>query len=151
MKIIYKTGNCLDGSEPWLLHGCNAQGVMGSGVAKAIRAACPEAYAVYKEVERRKGLQLGDISCALSKSGKTIYNGITQQYYGRGGKRYVDYDAIAEVIRKLDFLADDYHQQDVLEVAMPKLGAGLGGGDWDTIAEIIEQGSKHFQPIVYTL
>lgn len=33
--IQYKTGNLLDTPDSYIVHGCNAQGVMGSGVAKA--------------------------------------------------------------------------------------------------------------------
>jgi hypothetical protein len=29
------------------------------------------------------------------------------------------------------------------------IGAGLAGGDWGKIAEIVEEESNHFQPIVY--
>ena len=34
MNIIYKQGDLLECSEQVIVHGCNAQGVMGSGVAK---------------------------------------------------------------------------------------------------------------------
>lgn len=33
MKIIYKQGDLLSCPERVILHGCNAQGVMGSGIA----------------------------------------------------------------------------------------------------------------------
>ncbi len=35
--ITYKQGDLMKASETYIAHGCNAQGVMGSGVAKAIR------------------------------------------------------------------------------------------------------------------
>ena len=37
MKIIYKQGDLLEAEEVVIVHGCNAQGVVGSGVALAIR------------------------------------------------------------------------------------------------------------------
>jgi len=37
-------------------------------------------------------------------------------------------------------------------VALPMIGAGLGGGDWNVISDIIETESKKaLQPIVYKL
>lgn len=151
MKIMYKTGSCLDGPEPWVLHGCNAQMKMGSGVALAVKKKYPSAYAAYVASAQHGGMKLGVISYAGQDDGKCIFNGITQSFYGRDDKRYVDYAAVAEVIAGVDFLARQYYLEVPVCVAMPKIGAGLGGGDWDTIAEIIEQGSIHFQPVVYTL
>lgn len=151
MEIIYKVGDCLEGPEPWVLHGCNAQGVMGSGVALAVKTKYPSAYRAYIASKQHSGMRLGVVTYAVQQSGKTIFNGITQQYYGRDGKRYVDYDAVTEVIAAMDHYAKEQGQGWSIDVAMPKIGAGLGGGDWDTIAEIIEYGSVHFQPVVYTL
>lgn len=155
MKIIYKTGDLLDCTEPWILHGCNCQGVMGSGVAKAIRDKYPSAYDVYKVWEDQNGLELGGVIFAEQDDGKTIFNGLTQNFYGRDGKCYVDYNAVREVIEAIDdYAAKHYAAKDVGYmpiVAMPKIGAGLGGGDWKFISTIIEECSHNFQPVVYTI
>jgi O-acetyl-ADP-ribose deacetylase (regulator of RNase III) len=37
------------------------------------------------------------------------------------------------------------------KVAMPKIGAGLAGGDWNVIEKIIEEECKGVQPVVYYL
>lgn len=139
--------------EPWVLHGCNAQSVMGSGIALAVKRRYPSAYLAYIASKQHNGMRLGVVTFA-SQNGKVIFNGITQEFYGTDGRRYVDYDAIREVIAAMDFYsqsADAYFTRSGVSIAMPKIGAGLGGGDWDTIADIIEQGSNHFQPVVYTL
>lgn len=150
MKIIYREGNVLECAEPWILHGVNCQGVMGSGVAKAIRAKYPSAYAVYKVWEDQNGLELGGVTFAEQADGKTIFNGLTQNFYGRDGKCYVDYTAIREVIEAIDDYAAK-HVEYMPSVAMPKIGAGLGGGDWNFISTIIEECSHNFQPVVYTI
>ncbi|ESQ88966.1 hypothetical protein ABAC460_14390 [Asticcacaulis sp. AC460] len=36
-------------------------------------------------------------------------------------------------------------------VAFPKIGAGLAQGDWTIIESLIEDHSRHFQPVVYVL
>lgn len=150
MKIIYKTGDLLSCTEPWILHGCNAQGVMGSGVAKLIKDKYPSAYQAYMASIPLNGMELGRVTYAEQMDGKIILNGITQEYYGRISERcYVDYQAITDVIWLVNKHA--YHQKDIISVAMPKIGAGLGGGDWEIISGIIEAYSTNFQPVVYEL
>lgn len=150
MEIIYKQGNLLECSEPWIVHGCNAQGVMGSGVAKAIKQKYPSAFRAYRAAEEVRGLTLGDLSWAEQDDGVLVFNAITQEFYGRENKCYVDYNAIREVVLGLNHLANTWGVIGV-HVAMPKIGAGLGGGDWNFIATIIEECSYNFQPVVYTL
>jgi len=147
MKIIYKVGNLRDAEELIILHGCNAQGVMRSGVAKVVREKWPEAYNEYRAAFENYGLSMGDTVIAFSR-GKKIINAITQEYFGRDGKQYVDYEAIRTAIRSVNKLADVVA---VAVVAMPKIGAGLGGGDWNIISKIIEEESTNFQPVVYEL
>jgi O-acetyl-ADP-ribose deacetylase (regulator of RNase III) len=42
-------------------------------------------------------------------------------------------------------------QSNETHVAMPQIGAGLGGGDWTVIAAIIESELTDVQPVVYIL
>jgi O-acetyl-ADP-ribose deacetylase (regulator of RNase III) len=152
MKIIYKKGDLLQCPEKYILHGCNAQGVMGSGVAKLIREKYPSAYLAYKASEKHGGMKFGVVTYAEQEDGKVIFNGITQEFYGRDGRRYVDYDAVRDVIQVINWhIFKQTMPPDMHSVAMPKIGAGLGGGDWDVISEIIELNSMYFQPVVYEL
>lgn len=149
MKIKYVKGDLLEAPEKYILHGVNCQGVMGSGVAKLIRAKWPSAYAVYKNCEHLKGLRLGSITQTYD-NGKVIFNGVTQEFYGRKANHcYVCYDAVREVMRSLNYLRDI--ADEIPLIAMPAIGAGLGGGDWNIISEIIEEESTSFQPVVYYL
>ena len=47
MKIEYRKGDLFQTEIKTIVHGCNAQGVMGSGVAKIIRDKYPKAYDRY--------------------------------------------------------------------------------------------------------
>ena len=157
MDIIYKKGDLLQCEENIIVHGCNRQGVMGSGVAKLIKAKYPSAFDIYYEAVK-SGEHLGSSSFAAQDDGKLIINALTQEYYGRmEGVVYVDYVAIRAVMKDLNWFAeqvaseDQPHEGYYLAIAMPKIGAGLGGGSWDIIAHIIEEESTSFQPVVYTL
>lgn len=143
MKIEYRKGDLFSTEIRHITHGCNAQGVMGSGVAKIIRDKYPEAYNAYAG----KKWRLGQIQLVQSND-KMIINAITQEFYGRDDKRYVNYDAVALAFEQINIYFD-LIPNGIL--AMPLIGAGLGGGDWKVIEAIIESESTSFQPVVYQL
>jgi len=142
VKIEYKTGNIIDCEEEFIAHGCNAQGVMGAGVAGLIRSTYPESYDYYRWIHYHGGLHVGQTYSYLEKD-KMIIHCITQYGYGRVG-RYVDYNAVKSCMMQISNMFPG------MSVAMPKIGAGLGGGNWDKLEEIIEHTSE-FQPVVYEL
>lgn len=149
MKIIHKYGDLLEAPEKYILHGCNAQGVMGAGVARLIKQKWPTAYLVYIASRQHNGMRLGVVTYAEQDDGKVIFNGITQEFFARQpGECCVSYRAIEEVICAVNSY---FEHKSFQSVAMPKIGAGLGGGDWDLIETIIEHNSKNFQPVVYEL
>lgn len=153
MEIIYKTGNLLACEEPILAHSCNAQGVMGSGVAKVLRDADENIFTEYRRAYEEQGdrLELGQtIWVASNTLAKVVINLIGQEFYGRDPSRvYVSYDAIRKGFREINSkLSETPHPT---SVAMPLLGAGLANGDWKIISQIIEEESTNFQPVVYLL
>jgi O-acetyl-ADP-ribose deacetylase (regulator of RNase III) len=145
MKIIYKKGDVTEASEGVIVHGCNALGVMGSGVAKTIREKFPEAYKSYREEHENFGLKLGSVYDGGMTNGKRILNAITQGGYGTD-KRQVNYESIYKCFETINIEAK---AQKVTEIAMPRIGAGLGGGNWRIIETIIEETATSYQPVVY--
>ena len=127
----------LQGEFDIIVHGCNCFCTMGSGVARAIREAFPEAYeADCKTVKGDKG-KLGKISkVTVERNGHdiTIVNAYTQYRYGRDGKQYLDYDALKLAMREVAAIAT----VPKLTIGYPMIGAGLAGGDWKLILEIID-------------
>jgi len=132
--IGYTEGDVTAAVEDIIVHGCNAQGVMGSGVAKAIRDKWPGAFEVYREAYDERGLALGEVIWYTTPEGKLIANAITQEFYGRDKKRYVDYDAVRKAFTSISGFAKKTGKS----VAMPKIGAGLGGGNWTLIENLVE-------------
>ena len=134
-------GNLLSVKEGIIVHGCNAQGVMGSGVAAAVRAAYPGAYEVYRAAHQRRrqagqSLEMGSVVWfTASRSPKlAIANAITQEFFGRDpAVRYVDYDAVRMAFRRVAAVAREHG----LAVHYPQIGAGLGNGDWSILSGII--------------
>ncbi len=152
MKIIYKQGDLLECSEQVIVHGCNAQGVMGSGVAKAIKEKYPEAYRAYRYDYNLERLYKGlCIFVETERNGQPfiVINALTQENYGRDKNTvYVDYDAIQIAFMQIN---EELSDMGINSVAMPKIGAGLANGDWNIIEKIIEEECTDVQPVVYVL
>lgn len=142
MKIETKTGNLLHVKSGHIVHGCNAQGVMGSGVAVAVKNTHPKVYEDYKRIYDTQGLVLGTSYGVIVNPTLMVWNAITQNLYGNG-TRMVSYDAIqtcfeqinAHIAQGLEGVANMQPN----ELHIPLIGAARGGGNWEIIREIIEQ------------
>ncbi len=143
MQIEYVKGDLILTDLKHVMHGCNSHGVMGSGVAKAIRDRYPQAYRDYNDKYNNYGLELGTIVVSVQDDGKVIHNAITQKDYGRDSARvYVSYWAIANAFRHIESWG-------IKEIAIPKIGSGLAGGNWSVISQIIENTLVNTKPYVY--
>ena len=149
-------GNVLSLCEGIIVHGCNCQGVMGSGIAKSIRDTYPDVYEAYRAHHRRVGLNLGDVVTVgnpkwlqnkqaarhLNDTSEQlperliIVNALTQDEYGReAGRVYVDYDGLAAAFARVRVLARDTG----LSVHFPLIGCGLANGKWEEVSDRIDR------------
>lgn len=122
-----------------IVHGCNAQGVMGSGVAAAVKAIYPKAYKVYRDAYEANGrLQLGTCTIANVAPDLWVVNAVTQDNFGPGLQ--TSYAAVAQCFDFVNYLAMilDQLYMEPMPIHFPKIGAGRGGGDWGQIVQIIE-------------
>ena len=118
-----------------IIHGCNCFCTMGAGIAKAVRDQFPAAYEADLATEEGSREKLGSYSSAdvsIDDHRLTVVNAYTQFNY-RGAGVKADYDAIRHVFRKV---RSDFKGK---RIGYPMLGAGLAGGDWDTISSIINE------------
>lgn len=140
--IYYKKGNLLECTETTIIHQVNCRGVMNSGVAKAIREAYPKVYTDYLELEASSTL-LGCVQY-VEVDNKIIVNLFGQDNYRPRTVRHTSYDALEEGFRKI--------KRDLKgNLAIPKIGCGLGGGDWRIVSAIIETVFDDRDVIVYEL
>ena len=128
----------LNGKFDLIIHGCNCFCSMGAGIAKTIKDIFPEAYEADLQTEKGLKEKLGTISHAtLSRNALriTVVNGYTQ--YTAGGRGVlVNYDALRSVMKNIknEFSGN--------RIGYPMIGAGLAGGDWKVISEIIKDELK---------
>lgn len=139
-------GDMLKQSRGLIVHGCNAQGVMGGGVAAQIRTKYPVAYEQYKNLAMGEG-SLG--TCQIVKVTEELFIGncITQLFYGNDGRKYADIRAVRKSLDSAMFWCDLFEQP----LHMPEIGCGLGGLQWNEIAEVAEVLEKKYPNVSVTL
>lgn len=118
-----------------IVHGCNCQCAMGAGIAKAIRDQFPEAYEADRQTSKGDAGKLGTLSFAeVERDGHrfVVVNAYTQRHWRGRGKKVEEgaiRSSMAEVKRRFSGQRIGY----------PKIGAGLGGGDWSVIAPLLDE------------
>jgi O-acetyl-ADP-ribose deacetylase (regulator of RNase III) len=134
--IEYRTGDLLAVKKGHIVHGCNAEGVMGAGVARLIKEKYPKCYSEYKTHSIENGLKLGTNVPYVHDDDLVIWNAITQEHCG-GIFRQVSYDAIetcfSDINKKVKSVPYD------TTINIPMIGAGLANGNWKIIETIISE------------
>ena len=134
MSIKVIKGNILDPSytitTDVIVHGCNCFHTMGGGIANQIKRLYNEAFQV-DVFETQYGSQdkLGTIS--FTKHTTPIIVNTYTQYGMSADYQQADYNAIRSTLKlvKAQFTRK--------KISMPLIGAGLAGGNWETILSII--------------
>ncbi len=121
-----------EGKFDAIVHGCNCFNNMGAGIAREIKGQFPKAYEADLATVRGSRDKLGTYTFATTKYNFVVINAYTQYQYGRG-QNHADYDAIREVFTKIN---NDFKGK---RIGIPKIGAGLAGGDWRIIEKILEE------------
>lgn len=156
-----------EGKFDVIAHGCNCHCTMGAGIAPQMaRAFGADKFKMESSEYRGDINKLGTIDYQIKRIYKgevsidgslqfftkygyipheasknlIIVNAYTQYNYGAnhadGTKKPVDYDAITLVMRKMNLIFKGLH------IGLPKIGAGLAGGDWNIIEKIIQKELK---------
>ncbi|MDO8728396.1 MAG: macro domain-containing protein [bacterium] len=140
MEII--KGNLIElakqGRFDVIVHGCNCMCTMDAGIAKQIKNEFPEAYTVDLQTIPGDKTKLGTCSYGVvSIEGKELHivNAYTQ-YDWKGGSVLVDYNALRSCMK---LIKQKYAGR---KIGIPKIGAGLAGGDWEKISAIIAEEFK---------
>lgn len=144
--IKYIKNDLFKSDATLLAHGCNCKGGFGSGVAAGMAKNYPESKNQYLSKHNTEGWKLGDVQFVLSDN-KIIANCATQNNFLPRGKRHVDYNAVKVCMTKVK----DFARLHGLTIGIPKIGAGLAGGDWELIEDILEDVFEDYDVTVYVL
>lgn len=134
--IKYVTGNLISDAQNYdvIGHGCNCFCQMNSGIAPLIKANFPEAYEVDQKTKIGDKEKLGTFTHTQNTTPVVV--NLYSQYDFRGrriGRMDLDYQALRSALKLMQ------NKFTGKRIALPKIGAGLAGGDWTIIERIIEE------------
>lgn len=133
--ITYKEGNILDAPAEALVNTVNTVGVMGKGIALQFKNAFPENYKVYSDAVGRKEITLGKVQVVPIndlRGVKYIINFPTKAHW-----RYPS--RLSWIEDGLKDLRNQIVHHKIKSIAIPPLGCGNGGLNWDDVKPIIEK------------
>jgi len=133
------TGNLFEAKSEALVNAVNCVGVMGKGIALQFKERFPNNNKVYVDACKRKELEPGKLLAVWDENmhlGKKLIINFPTKIHWRNPSKY-------EYIEKgLVALRDLLITRDIKSVAIPPLGSGNGGLDWQKVRPMIEQSLK---------
>ncbi len=128
--ITYKTGNLLDDDAEAIVNTVNTVGVMGKGLALQFKNRYPKMAEEYALRCRLGMVEVGFMDVHRLPDGGYIINFPTKEHWR-------DSSDIEWIIAGLDDLAFVIEDLGITSIALPRLGSGLGGLDWDDVHPLI--------------
>jgi len=127
-------GDILKARTEALVNTVNCVGVMGRGIALQFRKAFPDNFKAYKQACDRKQLHPGKVfvfDLGRLEPPRYVINFPTKRHW-RGKSKLEDIQA------GLNSLLQEIQARGIRSLAVPPLGCGLGGLDWDQVRAMIQ-------------
>ncbi len=128
-------GNLLKADVEALVNTVNTVGVMGKGIALQFKQAFPENYQAYRRAYEQGELEPGRMfvfETGRMVNPRYIVNFPTKRHWRNKSR-------LEDVRSGLDALAGEIREREIASVAIPPLGCGNGGLDWDVVRPLIEE------------
>ena len=146
--IRFTKGNILQADVEALVNTVNTVGIMGKGIALAFKKAFPLNYKLYKEACDNKNFTVG--SMFTTKTGqlmpKFIINFPTKEHWKRRSKIDFVKSGMKELVKTIK-------TNEIKSIAIPPLGCGNGGLNWNEVKPIIvnelQSINKSIEVIIY--
>lgn len=120
-------------------HGCNCAGAMGKGIALQFKNKYPKMYSEYRALCKDGLFNPGDVFDYNYGNGH-IYNlGTQESWKTKARLEHIE----NSVGRMLELAASE----NVTRIALPAIGAGLGGLNWNDVKEILNRISVNYPKI----
>lgn len=133
--IHYKTGNLLDSEAEALVNTVNTMGVMGKGIALQFKNMFPNNFKLYSKACKNKELKVGQLFVteeeALLLGKKIIINFPTKTNWRLPSEYEYIKAGLAELVKIIG-------EKKIRSIAIPPLGSGNGGLDWNKVKQILE-------------
>lgn len=131
--IEFTTGDILQADAEALVNTVNCVGVMGRGIALQFKNRFPENFKAYAAACASEGVQPGRMFVHETRgltNPRFVINFPTKRHW-KGKSR------IEDVESGLKALVDEIRERDIRSIAIPPLGAGLGGLNWADVRPLI--------------
>jgi O-acetyl-ADP-ribose deacetylase (regulator of RNase III) len=134
--ITYIKGNILDSAAPVLVNTVNTVGVMGKGIALQFKKAFPDNFRAYSKACKTGDIAIGKLFLSkdnnLTTGEKLIVNFPTKTDW----RKPAEYNYIEAGLKDLIKII---LKNNIKMIALPPLGAGNGGLEWERVKKIIEK------------
>ncbi len=128
-------GNILIADTEALVNTVNCVGIMGKGLALQFKKAFPENFKAYESACRRKEINPGRMF--VFETGR-IFNPLYIINFPTK-RHWRDRSHYADIVAGSKSLVAEAHNRNIRSIAIPPLGCGLGGLDWEKVRVIIEE------------
>lgn len=129
MKFI-KQGDIFKSSCGVIANPINCVGVMGGGLALAFKKKFPEHFETYKKMCQNGEIKVGELYVIDGDEKHKILLFPTKIHWRNPS--LMEY-----VVDGLKYLAENYEKMDIKSIAIPAIGCGLGGLNWEDVKEQI--------------
>lgn len=134
--IIYKTGNIFNSNAQVITNAINCVGVMGKGIALQFKNKFPEMFLDYKKKCENKEVKLG-VPYLWNNGQVQILNFPTKGHWR-------DNSSLGDIELGLRYLAENFEKLEINSIALPPLGCGNGGLNWNDVKMLID---RHLGPL----
>lgn len=112
-------------------HGCNSAGTMNAGISVAFKKRWPRMFDEYTQRCQDKRFELGEVF-VWSEGDELVYNLAIQENWKKRPK-------LAALKRALTKAIELASHAGVERIALPRLGAGVGGLDWPRVRKLLTE------------
>ncbi|MHC3993735.1 type II toxin-antitoxin system antitoxin DNA ADP-ribosyl glycohydrolase DarG [Thiomicrolovo sp. ZZH C-3] len=127
--LTLMTGNILESDAECLVNTVNCEGFMGKGLAYQFKNMFPETNKSYINACKHNKLHPGELHY-YDENGKLIINFPTKDKWREKSKlKYID-DGMKALVELIN-------EKDIQSIAIPPLGSGNGGLNWEEVKKII--------------
>ena len=144
MLTVIRDGNIFDSKQPALVNPVNCVGRMGKGLAKQFRDRYPEINRPYQRDCAYGLLRPGTVRAYPVSAARTIVCLPTKRHWREPSR-------LQDVADGLNALAKWLTASEMDGIAVPPLGAGLGGLPWSSVQPLIVEFADRFPAVATEL
>jgi len=134
--IHYQTGNLLESPAEALVNTVNTVGIMGKGIALQFKKEFSVNTRKYEEACKNGLIDIGKLlvvrDSSLATGNKVIINFPTKKDWRKPSEYSFIESGLKDLVRII-------HDEKIKSIAIPPLGSGNGGLDWQKVKQILEK------------